>query len=768
MSWLIQSATDRVLGTAEILRIIFEHSHELHARQQQNYHNALVSKAWSNEALNVLWYKLNSFLPLLMLLGPMDLVQYGGSEECYHEYGRHICPEDWVVFRRYSWRIRQIDLIGLSLESNIDESIFFDLLAASPLPANVLIPNLRRVVYDGAGALIKFISLFMNESLESLNISYVHYDIDDNEAMVFKRMLSYLHFKAPNLRRLRLASPDQIAIHNELDMLLVALPRLKTLSISPSLLDASTIRVLARLLHLETLDVTGPSEENGLNFSANSPANAFPSLVTFATNALRFDDIASLFEANEFSRLRTLDVRTCCKELHTACRRLMEAITSVCSNIQSITVEGRTLQDTYQWIDDDPEPLLSFFLSTTHRFPSLTSLELNRAPRLSLNVSIMKALLGSLPSLEILNLNESLEPPTLSISALSELSPLCPRMKLLTLYINTERFSILSVVTPPNIPSKFSCLEVLDVGISPLKSPPLDVGFLLDMILPKACVLRVTNPEEGEQAKWMAMLDFVPRTMELYTTREGLDRIAGYKLGDNGASSTYTGYTVVNEKMRYGSPRDFQFAVVEQKREFASDSEDDGQVATDPEELERHELSICDYHPSEFHDVVVSHRSTADIVKIHSTGGFCVDMTQMNEIIEIHVLPSRELIKTRTRARKSSAEFDLTKLFIGAEETLGIVTNDDRFMHATNLYGMSMRQWPEKDSVFFKFQWPSPAASRDIAQVVKRAVETHSGFGFTLAKNGAGSLWVDTKNSLFSTLTLVDDPNVRILGTDVW
>lgn len=82
MSWPIHSATDRVLGTAELLRLIFEHSHDLHGRQ--NYHNALVSKAWSNEALNVLWYKLNSFLPLLMLLGPMGLVEYGGSEESYY------------------------------------------------------------------------------------------------------------------------------------------------------------------------------------------------------------------------------------------------------------------------------------------------------------------------------------------------------------------------------------------------------------------------------------------------------------------------------------------------------------------------------------------------------------------------------------------------------------------------------------------------------------------------------------------------------------
>jgi D-lactate dehydrogenase (cytochrome) len=38
------------------------------------------------------------------------------------------------------------------------------------------------------------------------------------------------------------------------------------------------------------------------------------------------------------------------------------------------------------------------------------------------------------------------------------------------------------------------------------------------------------------------------------------------------------------------------------------------------------------------------------------------------------VLPSGEVVKTRRRARKSAAGFDLTKMFIGAEGTLGIVT----------------------------------------------------------------------------------------------
>ena len=50
---------------------------------------------------------------------------------------------------------------------------------------------------------------------------------------------------------------------------------------------------------------------------------------------------------------------------------------------------------------------------------------------------------------------------------------------------------------------------------------------------------------------------------------------------------------------------------------------------------------------------------------------FCV-------LVETVVLPSGEVIKTRRRARKSSAGFDLTKMFVGAEGTLGIITEGTR------------------------------------------------------------------------------------------
>lgn len=45
-----------------------------------------------------------------------------------------------------------------------------------------------------------------------------------------------------------------------------------------------------------------------------------------------------------------------------------------------------------------------------------------------------------------------------------------------------------------------------------------------------------------------------------------------------------------------------------------------------------------------------------------------------NTVLQTVVLPSGEVIQTRRRARKSSAGFDTTNLFVGAEGTLGIVT----------------------------------------------------------------------------------------------
>lgn len=89
-------------------------------------------------------------------------------------------------------------------------------------------------------------------------------------------------------------------------------------------------------------------------------------------------------------------------------------------------------------------------------------------------------------------------------------------------------------------------------------------------------------------------------------------------------------------------------------------------------------------------------------------------------------------------------------------------------MRATNIYGMSTRKWPEKDSLFFRFQGPTSNSLRETAQIVKSVVEKYGGTGFEVAKTQkeAEDLWADRKNALYSGLALVE--GARGWSTDVW
>lgn len=92
---------------------------------------------------------------------------------------------------------------------------------------------------------------------------------------------------------------------------------------------------------------------------------------------------------------------------------------------------------------------------------------------------------------------------------------------------------------------------------------------------------------------------------------------------------------------------------------------------------------------------------------------------------------------------------------------------DDEFMRSTNQYGMSLRKWPEKDSLFFKFQGPTEASLKETAKIVKSISEKHGASGFELAKTEkeATDLWADRKNALYSGLALLEGS--RGWSTDV-
>jgi D-lactate dehydrogenase (cytochrome) len=177
------------------------------------------------------------------------------------------------------------------------------------------------------------------------------------------------------------------------------------------------------------------------------------------------------------------------------------------------------------------------------------------------------------------------------------------------------------------------------------------------------------------------------------------------------------------------------------------------------------------------------------------------------------VLADGTVIKTRQRPRKSSAGYDLTRLFIGSEGTLGLVTEatlklavkpqtesvavtsfptikdaaetvaqvmatgvplaaiellDDVQMHCINESGMTARTWKEAPTLFFKFTGTPSGVKEQIAQV--KAVAKKQGassFEFAVSEAERKDLWSARKEALWSVQALRRNDDDKVWTTDV-
>jgi D-lactate dehydrogenase (cytochrome) len=174
------------------------------------------------------------------------------------------------------------------------------------------------------------------------------------------------------------------------------------------------------------------------------------------------------------------------------------------------------------------------------------------------------------------------------------------------------------------------------------------------------------------------------------------------------------------------------------------------------------------------------------------------------------VLADGRVIHTGGRARKSSSGYDLTRLFVGSEGTLGIVTEltlrlyglpesisaavcgfdsmegavqtvitvmqlgvpvarmellDEVQIDAVNRY--SRLSYPVKPTLLFEFHGTSAAAAAEHAQMAQEIATENGGAGFEWAINpeDRSRLWQARHNTLFAALAL--RPGCRGWVTDV-
>jgi len=177
------------------------------------------------------------------------------------------------------------------------------------------------------------------------------------------------------------------------------------------------------------------------------------------------------------------------------------------------------------------------------------------------------------------------------------------------------------------------------------------------------------------------------------------------------------------------------------------------------------------------------------------------------------VLADGTVIKTRQRPRKSSAGYDLTKMFIGSEGTLGLVTEatlkvttkpistsvavasfgtvrqaadcvarvvgagvpiaaieilDDVQMLCINKAGYSDKVWTEAPTLFFKFAG-TPVAIKEQIGIVKGMAKATGSKSFEFAKNAEEQveLWSARKEALWSVIAMKENEDDNVWTGDV-
>lgn len=186
--------------------------------------------------------------------------------------------------------------------------------------------------------------------------------------------------------------------------------------------------------------------------------------------------------------------------------------------------------------------------------------------------------------------------------------------------------------------------------------------------------------------------------------------------------------------------------------------------------------------------------------------------TMKDQVLNLTVvLSDGSVIKTGQRARKSSAGYDLARLFVGSEGTLGVVTEatlrlrnvpdhmsmarvtfpsvhaacsavieilqkgvqlgaieimDEEMVRAVNKN--SNLTLPIKPTIFFKFTGTKNHVADDIA-VVKTITTRHTkeGYHFCSTTEESDELWGARKHAFWAAQSMLDDPDKEIMATDV-
>ncbi|KAF7595465.1 D-lactate ferricytochrome c oxidoreductase [Aspergillus hancockii] len=162
--------------------------------------------------------------------------------------------------------------------------------------------------------------------------------------------------------------------------------------------------------------------------------------------------------------------------------------------------------------------------------------------------------------------------------------------------------------------------------------------------------------------------------------------------------------------------------------------------------------------------------------------------TMREWVLSLMVVPAEmTIVKTRQRPRKSSAGYDLTRMFIGSEGTLGLVTEAtlkpavkplNEAVAVASFLSMrdaascvsesTSRSWDETPTLFFKSSGAPDEVKEKIAIVRQLADYAHrKTFTFARSSVEVDELWSARKVALWSILQMKEQPTDHVWTADV-
>ncbi|KAH8113195.1 hypothetical protein DFH11DRAFT_1545298 [Phellopilus nigrolimitatus] len=88
---------------------------------------ARVCRRWKESALDHVWNSMNSLIPLVQLLAPLNLVSLPAGLRKTLQFSRHLRAKDWENFMPYAERVKHLDMFLPETPISLDSSIFFEL-----------------------------------------------------------------------------------------------------------------------------------------------------------------------------------------------------------------------------------------------------------------------------------------------------------------------------------------------------------------------------------------------------------------------------------------------------------------------------------------------------------------------------------------------------------------------------------------------------------------------------------------------------------------